>query len=141
MKIRLFLLTLVGALTATAQLPTDFRSEQIYLNLQQTTYHPGDTLSLEGQVNCLANDRFLPYSNYLYIECFNEQDSVLVRQKVSCKDKGYFSTHLPTEYEWPAGVYYLRAYTRLMQNFSHESFVQQPFLLAKEFSQERGTSV
>jgi len=133
MKIRLFLLTLVGALTATAQLPTDFRSEQIYLNLQQTTCLPGDTLLLEGQVTCLADDHFLPYSNYLYIECFNNQDSVLVRQKVSCKDKGYFSTHLPTEYEWPAGVYYLRAYTRLMQNFSHESFAQQPFLLAKEF--------
>ena len=133
MRTNILILSLFCSLTAVAQLPTDFRSEQIYLNLQQTTYHPGDTLSLEGQVNCLANDRFLPYSNYLYIECFNEQDSVLVRQKVSCKDKGYFSTHLPTEYEWPAGVYYLRAYTRLMQNFSHESFVQQPFLLAKEF--------
>lgn len=133
MKSRLLFLVLWGALTATAQLPTDFRSEQIYLNLQQTAYLPGDTLQLEGQVTCLANDRFLPYSNYLYIECFNEQDSVLVRQKVSCKDKGYFSTHLPTEYEWPAGVYYLRAYTRLMQNFSQESFAQQPFLLAKEF--------
>jgi len=133
MKIRLFLLTLVGALTATAQLPTDFRSEQIYLNPEKHCYLPGDTIALEGVVTCLAGERFLPYSNYLYIECFNEQDSVLVRQKVSCKDKGYFSTHLPTEYEWPAGVYYLRAYTRLMQNFSHESFAQQPFLLAKEF--------
>jgi len=133
MKIRLFLLTLVGALTATAQLPTDFRSEQIYLNPEKHCYLPGDTIALEGVVTCLAGERFLPYSNYLYIECFNEQDSVLVRQKVSCKDKGYFSTQLPTEYEWPAGVYYLRAYTRLMQNFSHESFAQQPFLLAKEF--------
>ena len=133
MKTRLLLLTLFGALTTSAQLPTDFRSEQIYLNLQKTSCMPGDTLALEGQVTSRASDRFLPYSNYLYIECFNEKDSVLVRQKVSCKENGYFSTHLPTEYEWPAGVYYLRAYTRLMQNFSHESFAQQPFLLSKEF--------
>ena len=133
MKDRILLLLLLCALTATAQLPTDFRTEQIYLNLQQTECLPGDTLFLEGQVTSLANDRFLPYSNYLYIECFNEQDSVLVRQKVSCKDKGHFSTHLPTEYEWPIGVYYLRAYTRLMQNFSPESFAHQAFLIGKEF--------
>ena len=132
MRTRILLLTLLCALTAKAQLPTDFRSEQIYLS-QPSSCLPGDTLFLEGQVTSMASDRFLPYSNYLYIECFNEQDSVLVRQKVSCKEKGYFSTHLPTEYEWPAGVYYLRAYTRLMRNFSSESFAQQPFLLGKEF--------
>ena len=86
MKTRTFLIMLLCALTATAQLPTDFRSEQIYLNLQQRECLAGDTLRLEGQVTSLASDRFLPYSNYLYIECFNEKDSVLVRQKVSCKE-------------------------------------------------------
>ena len=133
MKTKVLLFALWGTLNAAAQLPTDFRSEQIYLNLHQTSYQPGDTLLLEGQVTCMAEDRFLPYSNYLYIECFNRKDSVLVRQKVSCKDNGYFSTYLPTEYEWPADVYYLRAYTRLMQNFSYDSFAQQPFLLGKNF--------
>ena len=133
MRTKLFFLSLLCSLIAIAQLPTDFRSEQIYLNLQQKECLPGDTLLLEGQVTSIASDRFLPYSNYLYIECFNEKDSVLVRQKVSCKENGYFSTHLPTEYEWPVGVYYLRAYTRLMQNFSYESFAQQPFLIGKEY--------
>ena len=133
MKRTFLVLFYLVSLSATAQLPTDFRSEQIYLNLQQKECLSGDTLLLEGQVTSLASDRFLPYSNYLYIECFNEKDSVLVRQKVSCKENGYFSTHLLTEYEWPVGVYYLRAYTRLMQNFSHESFAQQPFLIGKEY--------
>ena len=133
MKTRLLLWALLGALTASAQLPTDFRSEQIYLNLEKHAYLPGDTISLEGQVTCIASERFLPHSNYLYIECFNEKDSVLLRQKISCKERGYFSTHLPTDYLWPAGVYYLRAYTQLMRNFSSESFAQQPFLLGKEF--------
>ena len=133
MKKTFLVLFLLVSLTTAAQLPTDFRSEQIYLNLLQKECLQGDTLLLEGQVTSLASDRFLPYSNYLYIECFNEKDSVLVRQKVSCKENGYFSTHLPTEYEWPVGVYYLRAYTRLMQNFSHDSFAQQPFLIGKEY--------
>ena len=105
MKTRLLLWALLGTLTASAQLPTDFRSEQIYLNLEKHAYLPGDTISLEGQVTCIASERFLPHSNYLYIECFNEKDSVLLRQKISCKERGYFSTHLPTDYLWPAGVY------------------------------------
>ena len=132
-KLTFTIISLLTSIAVVAQLPTDFRSEQIYLNLEKHVYLPEDTISLEGQVTCIAGERFLPHSNYLYIECFNEKDSVLVRQKVSCKDNGYFSTHLPTDYLWPAGVYYLRAYTLLMRNFSSESFAQQPFLLGKEF--------
>ena len=133
MRTRILLLTLLCALTAKAQLPTDFRSEQIYLNPQKHAYMPGDTLNLEGMVTCLAADQSIPFSNYLYIECFDGADSLLVRQKVTCKEEGYFNTRIPTDYLWPAGVYYIRAYTQLMRNFSQESFAQQPFLLAKEF--------
>ena len=133
MRTRILLLTLLCALTAKAQLPTDFRTEQIYLNPEKHSYLPGDTIPIEGMVTCITGERFFPHSNYLYIECINENDSVLLRQKISCKDKGFFSTYLPTDYEWSAGVYYLRAYTQLMRNFSPRSFAQQPFLLGKEF--------
>ena len=133
MRTRNLLLCLLCVLNATAQLPSDFRTEQIYLNPQQHTYMPGDTIDLEGMVTCLATDQSIPFSNYLYIECFDEADSVLIRQKVSCKDEGYFNTRIPTDYLWPAGVYYLRAYTQLMRSFSPESFAQRAFLLAKEF--------
>ena len=133
MRTKLFFLALLCSLIATAQLPTDFRSEQIYLNMEKHTYMPGDTINLEGMVTCLAADQSLPFSNYLYIECFDERDSLLVRQKLRCKDEGYFNTRIETDYLWPAGVYYFRAYTQLMRNFSTESFAQQPFLLAKEF--------
>jgi len=133
MKHILILTALLVTMVAKAQLPADFRSEQIYLNPEKTTVLPGDTLGLEGMVTCLAPDRMLPYSNYVYVECYDERDSVLVRQKLRCKDQGYFNTRIATDYLWPAGVYYLRAYTQLMRNFSQESFAVQPFLLAKEF--------
>ena len=133
MRTRNLLLCLFCVLNAAAQLPSDFRTEQIYLNPQKHAYMPGDTIDLEGMVTCLATDQSVPFSNYLYIECFDEADSVLVRQKVSCKDEGYFNTRIPTDYLWPAGVYYLRAYTQLMRSFSPESFAQRAFLLAKEF--------
>lgn len=88
----LFLLSI--GLPLAAQLPTDFRSEQIYLNPEKHCYQPGDTIRIEGQVTCMAENRLLPYSNYLYMELLSEQDSVLTRQKLTCKEKGYFTTRL-----------------------------------------------
>ena len=60
MKYHNFALFLLLCLTAKAQLPIDFRSEQIYLNPQKHAYMPGDTLNLEGMVTCLAADQVLP---------------------------------------------------------------------------------
>lgn len=99
MRTNILILSLFCSLTAVAQLPTDFRTEQIYLSLEKHTYMPGDTISMEGLVTCDAADRFLPYSNYLYIECFDGRDSLLVRQKLRCKDGGYFNTRMVTEFE------------------------------------------
>ena len=67
-KLTFIIISLLTSIAVIAQLPTDFRSEQIYLNLEKHTYLPGDTISLEGQVTCIAGERFLPHSNYLYIE-------------------------------------------------------------------------
>ena len=136
MRTQVLFLLLFGSLIASAQLPTDFRTEQIYLNLEKHAFLPGDTIGLEGMVTCQAADQNIPFSNYLYIECFDEADSLLLRQKVTCKNEGYFNTRIATDYLWPAGVYYLRAYTQLMRNFSVESFSQHPFLLAKEFPEK-----
>ena len=131
--LRLTLTMLFAVCMAKAQLPVDFRSEQVYLNPQKHVYLPRDTIRIEGMVTWLAESGMRPYSNYLYVELFNSSDSVLLRQKLSCKEDGYFSTRMASGYEWPSGVYYLRAYTRFMRNFSLRSLPVQPFLLGKTF--------
>lgn len=128
----LFLLCF-SAWVVLAQLPTDFRTEQVYLNPDCHVYLPGDTIELEGQVACQATGRFLPYSQYLYVELFGVGDSLLLRQKVACKDRGYFNTRLPLSHDLSAGVYYLRGYTRFMKNFSPRSFAVQPLLVGAHF--------
>jgi len=119
-----------------AQLPTDIRTEQIFLCPKKTMWTSSDTIELEGQVTCLAENRVFPYSNYLYIELINNKDSVLTRQKASCKDKGYFKTRIPQDPTNEAGVYYLRAYTNLMRNFSSSSFAVQPILINQSFPKQ-----
>lgn len=127
------LITIISNGESMAQLPHDFRSEQVALSPQQTSCFPGDSVIVQGQVTCLAANRILPFSNYVYVELISPSDSVLVRQKVSCKDKGTFVTSLPVDPLGGFGIYYIRAYTTLMRNFSSESFAVEPLLVGKQF--------
>ena len=68
---------------AVAQEPTDFRTEQIFLAPRSLSCQPGDSLYVDGVVTCMAADRLEPYSRYLYLELFGDNDSVYVRQKLS----------------------------------------------------------
>ena len=63
----------------------------------------------------------ITYSKYVYIELINREDSVLCRQKYKC-DSACFKGELFLETDLPSGNYYLRAYARLMQNFSPTAF-------------------
>ncbi len=103
-------------------------TERLFLASKKENSLPGDTLQIEGQL-VAADSSFFPLSRYLYLECIDAQDSLLVRQKVVCDSTGYFCTYLPTQFEWPAGIYYLRGYTRLMQNFAVESYPVVPLLI------------
>lgn len=96
-------------------------NERICLFSDKPTYKQGDTIQLYGQV--LSSDkRYSHYSNYIYVELFNREDSVLFRHKTKCLANGFFSLPIQTDYDCPNAIYYARAYTRLMQNFNPESF-------------------
>lgn len=129
----ILLMCLLVTVTVFAQLPHDFRSEQIFLGVARTEWAVNDTIYANGVVTCPANKHHEPYSRYLYIELLNASDSVIVRQKVACNQSGIFHAGIPTVSVYDEGVYYLRAYTNLMRNFSGESFAMQPVLIGKIF--------
>lgn len=138
----LLIVCLSGYVAVSAQLPHDFRSEQIFLGVSKTEWAPNDTIEANGIVTCLASKNIHPYSRYLYIELLNAQDSVLARQKVGCDETGRFRARIPTFAVAGTGVYYLRAYTNLMRNFAGESFALQPVLIGKAFpKREKGNGV
>ncbi len=145
MKKYLLLLLFVSLLIfggVSAQLPHDFRSEQIFLGVAKTEWAPNDTIEANGIVTCLATKDLHPYSRYLYIELLDSSDSVMVRQKVGCEEDGRFRARIPTLSVTGEGVYYLRAYTNLMRNFSGENFALQPVLIGKAFPKhEKGNGV
>lgn len=66
----------------------------------------------------------------------------MVRQKVGCDESGRFSARIPTLSVTGKGVYYVRAYTNLMRNFSGENFALQPVLIGEAFpKREKGNGV
>lgn len=137
-----FLLCLFWIANLAAQLPHDFRSEQIFLGVAKTEWAPNDTIEANGIVTCLASGNIRPYSRYLYIELLDSSDSVMVRQKVGCDENGRFRARIPTVSVAGVGVYYVRAYTNLMRNFSGENFALQPVLIGKAFpKREKGNGV
>ncbi len=126
------ILYILSCVCSSAQLPTDFRSEQIFLGVANTEVAMNDTIEANGVVTCLSNVCARPYSRYLYLELLNSSDSVIVRQKVACNEDGNFHAAIPTAAVYDEGLYYLRAYTKLMCNFSGESFASQPLLIGKK---------
>lgn len=135
-KLLLLVLTTVLSLWLEAQVPLDFRTEQVYLAPRSLSCLPGESLLVDGIVTCLASDRTEPYSRYLYLELIGDNDSVYVRQKLSCADGGRFSTSIPIEHGLSSGVYYLRGYTRFMRSFSNSAFAIQPIAVGLDISDD-----
>ena len=117
--------------SASAQTPDDFRTEQVFIAPDRTTYGLTDTVRVNGFVTCMAHDNIRPYSRYVYLELINSDDSVLVRNKLRLGDNGDFYSAIPIDRIYKKGTYFLRGYTRFMENFSHDSFGISPILLGQ----------
>lgn len=124
---------LVALFDLKAQLPQDFRSEQIVICPNGQKYEAGDSIDVQGKVICRSAHNMAAHSKYLYIELISQSDSLIARHKVSCKQDGYFSTRIGIDPLLSPGVYYLRAYTNLMRNFNSKSFCEQPVLVDCEY--------
>lgn len=132
LRITLFLLLIQLVFPAFAQTRDDFRTEQIFIAPDRTAYGLTDTVRVNGVVTCIAHDNIKPYSNYVYIELINSDDSVIVRNKIRLQDNGSFYSVFPIDQFYRKGTYFLRSYTRFMENFSHDSFGVSPILIGKE---------
>ena len=110
---------------------TDYRTERIFIAPTGSEYRPGDSITVVGQI--VATDSVkTPFSRYLYVEIFDRKDSVLLRKKLRTNGQGQFMARLQASPIWEPDIYYLRAYTRLMQNFSPKAFPVVPLQIGKK---------
>lgn len=111
-------------LSVFAQVPR-VQNEKIYLLSDKDAVQPGDTLLVSGLV-LESYDFSGPYSRYVHVELLDTRDSVVSRQKLKCTPAGLFCTRLAVDSFQTPGLYYVRAYTRLMRNFPAWTFPIRP---------------
>ena len=110
---------------------TDYRTERIFVAPTGSEYRPGDSITVVGQIVATDSVKTL-FSRYLYVEIFDRKDSVLLRKKLRSNEQGQFMARLQVSPIWESDIYYLRAYTRLMQNFSPKAFPVVPLQIGKK---------
>ena len=125
-------LFLLCAPSLVAQTQDDFRTEQIFIAPDRTSYGLTDTVRVDGVVTCMAHNNIKPYSRYVYLELINSEDSVIVRNKIRLQDNGTFCSVFPIDQLYRKGTYFLRGYTRFMENFSYDCFGVSPILIGNE---------
>lgn len=115
---RLILVLLLLPIGMSAQI---LPIEKVFLSSDRLDYNDGDSILLEGKV--MTGDTLVtPYSRYVYVELFNDKDSLICRQKLVCETNGDFISQMQVDFGLQKGYYYLRAYTKLMQNFPGETY-------------------
>lgn len=128
--IRLILVLLLPLNLLAQALP----EERIFIVSDKQDYMAGDSIQLEGKV--VSNDSLaLPYSRFVYVELFNREDSVVERQKLVINKSGEFYTKMQVNPLLKQDIYYIRAFTKFMANFSERTFPTFPLRLGvKEHS-------
>lgn len=122
-----------GLNTLTAQTSiSGWQSEKIILQTDKGLYTQNDTILITGSIREAATLQPSPYSNFLYVELIDGNDSVRVRQKWVSSSAG-FKGQLPLDYGMKAGTWYIRAYTKLMCNFPKNTFSITPVQIGKTF--------
>lgn len=121
-RITLFLMLV---LTCSQLYAADYVTERIRLNVHQQECGAGDTLRFDGYVT-RSDAAGTALSRYVYVEIISQEDSVMDRRKLAFGADGRFQGRLPISRTWARNVYYVRAYTKLMQNFSPATFPVVP---------------
>lgn len=101
-------------------------SETIYFTTDRMVYQQSDSIGVEGILMRMDNDSERePYSRVVYMEMINGKDSVMTRQRVMTDDNGAFQMKMPPAYA-ENGIYYLRAFTKMMCNFNEATIPTYP---------------
>ncbi len=127
MKKILLLLSLFSYILTAQTLPT----EKVFFASDRLHYDVGDSVFISGWLMRTDNKTTLPYSRYLYLEMVDNNDSIYARQKLSVGENGEFFTVLPLVTSTHYGMYYLRAYSKMMCNFSDITIPSYPVEICK----------
>ncbi len=104
--------------------------EKLYLHTDKPYYAAGDTIWYRGTLLNADTHSFLVHTNYIYVELYTKNDSLVSRQKLK-RDGLCFHNCIPLPYELESGEYYLRGFTLWMRNFGDTNFFHRPVMILR----------
>lgn len=91
--------------------------EKLFLHIDKETCQPGDTIWFRGFLTDANQNKPADYSSYIYVEIFDRQDSVYIREKIERSgEDSLFLGCIAIPENLQQGEYFLRSYTYYMQN-------------------------
>ncbi|MBE6333473.1 MAG: hypothetical protein E7071_01435 [Bacteroidales bacterium] len=91
--------------------------EKLFLHIDKETCQPGDTIWFRGFLTDANQNKPVDYSRYIYVEIFDRQDSVYIREKIERSgEDSLFLGCITIPENLQQGEYFLRSYTYYMQN-------------------------
>ena len=106
--------------------------EKIFLHIDRKLYLSGEIIWFKGY--CTDGEFNIPVdvSKVLYVEILNNQNKRILSEKVYLeKGTSYGTIYIPRSIQ--TGVYYIRAYTRWMTNFSPEYYFTDKIYIVNPF--------
>lgn len=99
----------------------NFREEKVYLQTDKPYYSAGENIWFKGYLVNAATQKPESYSNFIYVELIDREDTVVSRVKIQRGSTG-FAGHIKLDQTIPAGDYNLIAYSQWMRNNSSDFF-------------------
>ena len=98
--------------------------EKLYLHIDKPFYGAGDNIWYKGYLLNGLTHRDNSPTNFIYVELYNHNDSLIIRQKIR-RDQNNFTGNIEVPAEIIPGDYYLRSYTSWMLNWDSDYFYQK----------------
>lgn len=105
--------------------------ERIFLFTDRSIYSVAEDILYKVVYECERPPSQKPWSTVVYIELTDQNDHSFVRQKVLLDQ---VTGSIPIPEELKTGIYYLKAYTRWMRNFSAGWYECQPVKIINPYS-------
>lgn len=103
--------------------------EKAYVHMDNTGYYLGESIWFKAYVVNASNHIPTQDSRILYVELLNPRGKILSTRKLEIIDGGCAGEFYldPFNYDYHAGFYEIRAYTRMMLNFDSEIIYSRVF--------------
>jgi hypothetical protein len=106
--------------------------EKIFLHTDRKLYLSGEIIWFKGYCTYRNLNVLSDVSKVMYVEVLNNQNNPVLSEKILLdRGTGYGSIYIPRSIQ--TGIYYIRAYTRWMTNFSPEYFFIDKLYIVNPF--------